>query len=220
MYGQLLLFCDQRMREKAWRSRKRGAQATRALHPACGGGRRASRSDTLAASQAFERMHTLWLSGIILIDVLRLRSCLFCSCSVFSSIHPHGNFVGWAAPPWSWTGAPIAFACTSAHVSLGITILLFVCCAPQDAAAEAMRIMSKVPSSPGTLRSLSSSLSFPSQLAPKRPVEAPPAQPGGLSRIRGMVSPIGFPDPELNPVRPRSRAERLREVVGVHREPE
>ena len=28
IYGQLLLFCDQSMREKAWRSRKRGAQAT------------------------------------------------------------------------------------------------------------------------------------------------------------------------------------------------
>jgi hypothetical protein len=25
IYGQLLLFCDQSMREKAWRSRKRGA---------------------------------------------------------------------------------------------------------------------------------------------------------------------------------------------------
>ena len=28
IYGQLLLFCDQSMREKAWRSRKRGVQAT------------------------------------------------------------------------------------------------------------------------------------------------------------------------------------------------
>jgi hypothetical protein len=28
IYGQLLLFRDQSMREKAWRSRKRGAQAT------------------------------------------------------------------------------------------------------------------------------------------------------------------------------------------------
>ncbi len=28
IYGQLLLFCDQSMREKAWRSRKRGALAT------------------------------------------------------------------------------------------------------------------------------------------------------------------------------------------------
>ncbi len=34
-------------------------EATRAPHPACRGGRRANRSDTLAASQAFERMHIL-----------------------------------------------------------------------------------------------------------------------------------------------------------------
>ena len=39
------------MREKAWRSRKRGA----------------SRSDTRAARQAFERMHILWLIGMFLI---------------------------------------------------------------------------------------------------------------------------------------------------------
>jgi hypothetical protein len=57
--GQLLLFCDQSMREKAWRSRKRGALATRAPYPACRGGRRASRSDTLAASQTFSRMQIL-----------------------------------------------------------------------------------------------------------------------------------------------------------------
>jgi hypothetical protein len=59
IYGQILLFCDQSMREKAWRSRKRGAEATRALHPACTGSRQASWSDTLAASQAFKRMHVL-----------------------------------------------------------------------------------------------------------------------------------------------------------------
>ena len=72
IFGQLLLFSDQSMREKAWRSRKRGAQATRAPHPACRGGRRRERRILLAGAagelagatrlrlrQAFERMHIL-----------------------------------------------------------------------------------------------------------------------------------------------------------------
>ncbi len=49
------------VREKAWRSRKRVARRRRERHTLlAGGGRRASRSHTLAASQAFERMHMLF----------------------------------------------------------------------------------------------------------------------------------------------------------------
>ena len=56
IYGQLLLLCDQSMRETAWRSRARGRERRTLLAVR---GRRASRSDMRAASQAFERMHIL-----------------------------------------------------------------------------------------------------------------------------------------------------------------
>ena len=46
LYGQLLLFCDQSMREKARCSRKRVAPASSPAVP--------------MASQAFERMHIFW----------------------------------------------------------------------------------------------------------------------------------------------------------------
>ncbi len=66
IYGQLLLFCDQRMCEKtkacarrpgaaASVERRRRERRTLLAVP----GRRASRRDKLAASQAFERMHIL-----------------------------------------------------------------------------------------------------------------------------------------------------------------
>jgi hypothetical protein len=47
---QFYCFCDTSVREKAWRSRERRTLLA-------GGGTRASRSRTLAASQAFECMH-------------------------------------------------------------------------------------------------------------------------------------------------------------------
>jgi hypothetical protein len=55
-------FCDRSVREKAWCSRKRVASdvnAARCLLVAV----RASRSRTLAANQAFERMHALFAKG-------------------------------------------------------------------------------------------------------------------------------------------------------------